>query len=91
MQKKFIALGVVVLLLIVAVAGYVVLEKKKVASVTNFEECKAAGYPIMESYPEQCMTPDKRSFTNSPTIRSIEVSGEFACLPHRNTNGPQTL
>ncbi len=22
--------------------------------VTNFEECKNAGYPIMESYPEQC-------------------------------------
>lgn len=24
--------------------------------ITNFEECKQAGYPIMESYPEQCRT-----------------------------------
>ena len=24
------------------------------AIITNFEECSAAGYPIMESYPRQC-------------------------------------
>lgn len=37
--------------------------KQKIASISNFEECAAAGYPIMESYPARCMTPDKRSFT----------------------------
>ena len=31
--------------------------------IDNFEECAAAGYPIAESYPEQCFTPDGRSFT----------------------------
>lgn len=31
--------------------------------VTNFDQCAAAGYAIMESYPEQCMTDDGRSFT----------------------------
>ena len=31
--------------------------------INSFEECVAAGFPIMESYPEQCMTPDGRSFT----------------------------
>lgn len=30
--------------------------------IVNFEECAAAGYPIMESYPEQCRTPDGRLF-----------------------------
>lgn len=39
------------------------LNKQSVASISNFEECAAAGYPIMESYPEQCATPDGRSFT----------------------------
>jgi len=31
--------------------------------ITNFEECVAAGYPILESYPRQCKTPDGRTFT----------------------------
>ena len=32
-------------------------------AISNYEECAAAGYPIMESYPEQCATPDGRTFT----------------------------
>jgi hypothetical protein len=31
--------------------------------IDSFDECAAAGYPIAESYPEQCFTPDGRSFT----------------------------
>ncbi len=31
--------------------------------VTNFEECAAAGYPVQESYPARCTTPDGQSFT----------------------------
>ena len=27
-------------------------------TVTNFTECEAAGYPVMESYPRQCQTKD---------------------------------
>jgi eight-cysteine-cluster-containing protein len=37
-------------------------ERQRVASITNFDECAAAGYPIMESYPEQCRTSDGRTF-----------------------------
>lgn len=32
------------------------------SSITNFEECVAAGYPVAESFPEQCFTPDGMSF-----------------------------
>lgn len=38
--------------------------------IDSFEECAAAGYPIAESYPEQCFTPDGRGFT-----RTFEDSG----------------
>ncbi len=31
--------------------------------ITNFDECAAAGNPIMESYPARCMTKDGKSFT----------------------------
>lgn len=33
--------------------------------ITSFEECVAAGYPIAESNPRQCFTPDKKSFTET--------------------------
>jgi hypothetical protein len=32
------------------------------SGIRNFEQCAAAGYPVMESYPEQCRTPDGRLF-----------------------------
>lgn len=38
-----------------------------VSTINSFEECAAAGYPIMESYPEQCRTPDGRLF-----VRDVE-------------------
>lgn len=31
--------------------------------ISNFEECLAAGYSVMESYPERCMTEDGIVFT----------------------------
>lgn len=42
--------------------------------VTSFEECVAAGYPVMESYPERCATPDGQSFTR-------DVSGNPPAQP----------
>ena len=30
--------------------------------ITNFDECVKAGYPVLESYPAQCKTPDGEGF-----------------------------
>ncbi|KKS82270.1 MAG: hypothetical protein UV58_C0011G0024 [Candidatus Wolfebacteria bacterium GW2011_GWC1_43_10] len=35
---------------------------KKIQNISSFEDCAGAGYPIMESYPRQCNTPDGRHF-----------------------------
>ncbi|MDD5109827.1 MAG: Gmad2 immunoglobulin-like domain-containing protein [Patescibacteria group bacterium] len=44
-------------------------------AVNNFLDCANAGYPIMESYPRQCKTPDGRSFTedvgNAPELNEL--------------------
>lgn len=32
------------------------------SGIRTFEDCAAAGYPVAESYPEQCRTPDGRLF-----------------------------
>ncbi|PIR84076.1 hypothetical protein COU18_01590 [Candidatus Kaiserbacteria bacterium CG10_big_fil_rev_8_21_14_0_10_51_14] len=56
-----IALGlaaVVAVLLFISSWG----AQMRAGSISNFEECAAAGNPIMESYPEQCRTPDGRTF-----------------------------
>lgn len=49
------------------------------ASITNFKECVAAGYPILKSYPGQCITADGRTFVDSidgkfPTPNLIKVN-----------------
>lgn len=68
------------------------------SAVTSFDECAAAGYPVLDSYPEQCETPDGLRFVRmvpdeeiDEVRSSITVRGTFTCLPHWDTSGPQTL
>lgn len=42
-------------------------EKSQRKSINSFEDCAAAGYPIQESFPEVCRTPDGKSFTKTVT------------------------
>lgn len=53
-------------------------------AVDSYAECVAAGYPILETYPEQCRTPDGRTFTNPdappqtpPPTPTPTPTGEF--------------
>lgn len=39
--------------------------KKNVPEVRTFEECAAFGYPVLESYPRQCRTPNGQNFIES--------------------------
>lgn len=38
-------------------------QERETKTITNYEECVAAGYPIMESYPERCAVPGGETFT----------------------------
>lgn len=44
-------------------------------NITSFDECVAAGYPVMESFPEQCMTSDGRNFVNENAMPPEESTG----------------
>lgn len=46
--------------------------------INSFEECVAAGYPVAESYPRQCMTPDKTFVEEIPKEESLRMSCEAA-------------
>ncbi len=63
-MKATIAIALVLVLL--AGGAYWYMHKaataKSIAKISSFEECGAL-YPVMESYPPRCATPDGRSFT----------------------------
>lgn len=61
MQGRYLA-GVIIVILIAGGLYYFLPINKTIGEITTFEECAAAGYPIMESYPRQCRTED-RTFT----------------------------
>lgn len=60
-----IGIAVVLLLIGALIMAFVDnTQQGQTLSITNFEECVAAGNPVMESYPEQCRAFDGRRFVN---------------------------
>jgi hypothetical protein len=91
MQNRYI---VVILSVIVVLAGVYYLGIKdtsydlRVSGIESYEECVQAGYPIMESYPEQCATPDGRTFTRE--LPDYPESPEAPALPPSQTGNNGT-
>ncbi|MFA5933700.1 MAG: hypothetical protein WC795_00540 [Candidatus Paceibacterota bacterium] len=71
------ALGIIIL---TGVVGYFLLTSKTqpqpIKVISSFEECAQAGYPILESYPEQCQTPDGQSFTKGLTPQEAVLGNQ---------------
>jgi len=68
--KDLLVIAIVIIL--GSLAGFIYYFEKnqpKAQSINSFEECAAAGNPIMESYPEQCISQDGQHFTR-------QLSGE---------------
>ncbi len=75
-MKTTTLIGIAIVLTIVAallLSLSNIAKQQRVLAVNTFADCKAAGYPIMESYPEQCRTPDGRTFVNDE--QQIVASG----------------
>ena len=67
MQRGFSTLVIILSLVLLGglIGGAFYLGKINYSSqsvVNNFEDCTKAGYPVMESYPAQCRTPDGKVF-----------------------------
>ena len=56
-------------------------KKQNNVRITTFEQC-AAKYPVMESYPPQCNTPDGKHFTQNRDIKP-EFTGEIQIVSPR--------
>jgi len=73
-------------MLLVSVIGLIIgyLLLNRAPTVTSFEECVAAGNPIMESYPEQCNHNGKtyvRQVSDIPTSADDAPEGSIHNLP----------
>lgn len=64
---------------------------QKYAAITNFEQCAAAGFPIMESYPEQCKTPDGRTFVRQITPDYSDLIKVDAPVANAKVASPLTV
>lgn len=55
-------------------------------AITSFADCAAAGYPVAESYPRQCRTPDGRVFAEeiqqNPTYQNASADLIKVTLPY---------
>ena len=74
MKKEIIVFFLFIVVLLSGCTQDVAEEPKK--EITNFEECVAAGNPVMESYPRQCMA-DGQTFTET-IYTGIEEALSFA-------------
>jgi len=58
---------ILIIVVIGVIATYLLIVKppcifKPAEALNSFDECIGAGYPILESYPRQCKTPDGKTF-----------------------------
>lgn len=74
-------LSIIAIIVLVALGWWVFRsanEARENVAIANFEECAEAGYPVMESFPRQCRTPDGRLFveeTSNPNPTGPTTSG----------------
>ncbi len=74
----------------VAAYGDITVPEPATRSITNFAECVAAGYPVMESYPEQCRTDDGQTFVNPAAPQPLPTEPDTVSEPLPATNEDET-
>ena len=79
---KLLMIGIVLasialLLLYVSPSSVSSVQPDHRGAITTFDECVAAGYPVMESYPERCMTTDGRSFERDISNDMPDADGTY--------------
>ncbi|MBY0539367.1 hypothetical protein K2P56_02955 [Patescibacteria group bacterium] len=65
MVKNVFVVVIGLLLMALTYAWWQAYTPARALLIGTFEECVAAGNPVMETYPPQCRTPDGRLFVSS--------------------------
>ena len=91
MPKKNLQKTTIVILILIVFISLIIVsfykELNKNEKITNFEECASAGFPVGESYPRQCWTPNGKHFVEEITWKNDGIilmqnpeTGEFSCF-----------
>lgn len=74
-MKKIIFIASVIFLIVIAILVFDIGRRDDTEPI-NFKECALKGYPILESFPRQCRTPDGKVFVEKFEDKSdlIKVS-----------------
>lgn len=95
-RRFFIGRTIVCIILILIFGVYFIYKKttvKPLVSITNFEECVSAGNAIMESYPRQCISKDKKHFVENigNALEKNDLIQLEKPLPNSMVSSPLTL
>ncbi len=69
-ELKLIILAGIVFLLAMLSLAISNLSWRNISLISGFDQCVRAGYPILESYPPSCQTPDGRVFSQQLPLAS---------------------
>lgn len=60
-------LGIILVIILLVGLGYLIYTKSKkpVQVISSYDQCAQAGYPILNTYPSQCKTPDGKIFVST--------------------------
>ncbi|MBW3013221.1 hypothetical protein KY340_03355 [Candidatus Woesearchaeota archaeon] len=73
-------LAITLIIISVLALGCAVEKPVEEQTITNFEECVAAGNPVMESYPRQCAS-NGQTFVEEVELADGKCDGECVCGP----------
>ncbi len=72
MKKKLVYLIIIFIILVIAFGlTLFFFYPRKSKNIASFTDCAQAGYPVLQSYPRQCRTPDGRNFTEAIVEKGI--------------------
>ena len=71
MNKK--SLTVILVVIIIALLGWIFYKPETTPIVMSFADC-AKVYPVMESYPRQCKTPDGRTYAEEIALNPTYIN-----------------
>lgn len=84
-ESRAIALGGAALVIVAGIFLYA--RQSGISAIRSFEDCKNAGYQIVQSAPETCSTPDGKVFVNISVVASSTPGTGSTSTPNGTGSG----
>ncbi|KKR05726.1 MAG: hypothetical protein UT34_C0002G0233 [candidate division WS6 bacterium GW2011_GWF2_39_15] len=81
-------INIVLMIIIIGLLGvvaFLLYQSTKYKDIKNYDDCVKAGYPVQESYPSRCTTPDGKSFENPLERKQIDNETPDTEEPNQTT------